>query len=97
MTPQVALTVALLGLTLLLWGAVSAYAGWIEARVCSRSIAACRVEQQRQAHVVDCTYTLLLKKIYRSKPRDWRDDRAKTQVSGELELTKFDWRTPSDE
>lgn len=95
MNLQVALTLSLLGLTLLLWAAVSAYAAWIETRVCNQAIAACRVEQQRQARVVDCTYTLLLKKAY--KPRDWRDDRAKTQVSGERDFTKFDWRTPSDE
>lgn len=79
---------ALLALALLGLSAFSAYFAWVNTR-------AMRAEQRRLALLASNTYTMILNHVFRSrKPKDWNDDRLKTQHRGENALTEFDWRKP---
>lgn len=97
--PPLVVVLVCIALALLLWGAVAAHAAWIQARVLSVDMRGFRDEQQRQALVVDNTYTFLLERVFKPKEkqsRDWNDDKLKTQCPDDAEkaLTEFSWRKP---
>jgi len=74
-------TICALGLSILLWGAWSAYASWVESRKVRLRLDAISADQRGLRRQLSNVLSMLLRAGFkRGRPSDWSDDALKTRV-----------------